>query len=135
MIPRDRLFGFVLCSLAAATAARAGDDALARPVMKPAPLEIPHTADLDLAQLAKKREHKPKNIENSQLLDLAPGLKPVVWPKASDVRSRIVTSELRNTPVVGWIAANLYRSRKDDGWCLELDPGQGEYLVFYRRNL
>ena len=135
MVPRDRLFGFVLCSLAAATAARAGDGALDRPVVKPAPMEIPHTIELDLAQLAKKRERKAKNIENHEFPELAPGLKPVVWPKASDVRSRIVTSELRHTPVVGWIAANLYRSKKDNGWCLEVDPGQGEYVVFYRRNL
>ena len=135
MILRDRLFGFVLCSLAAAAAARAGDDALERPVAKPAPLEIPHITELDLAQQAKKRERRPKNIENHQVLDLAPGLNPVVGPKASDVRSRILTPELRRTPVVGWIAENLYRSKKDNGWCLEVDPGEGEYVVFYRLNL
>jgi hypothetical protein len=33
------------------------------------------------------------------------------------------------------VAANLYRSRNDTGWCLEVDPGEGEYLVFYRLNL
>jgi hypothetical protein len=37
--------------------------------------------------------------------------------------------------VVGWVAANLYRSRKENGWCLEVDPGEGEYLVFYRLNV
>ena len=135
MILRDRLFGFVPCSLAAATAAHAGDDALERPVTKPAPLEIPHTTELDLAQQAKKRARKPRNIENHQFLDLTPGLKPVVWPKPSDVRARLVTPELRRTPVVGWIAENLYRSKKDNGWCLEVDPGEGEYVVFYRLNL
>ena len=135
MIPRGRLFGFVLCSLAAATAARAGDDALERPVAKSAPLEIPHTTNLELARQSKKRERRPRNIENHQFLDLAPGLKPVVWPKASDVRARLVTPELRKTPVVGWIAENLYRSKKDNGWCLEVDPGEGEYVVFYRLNL
>jgi hypothetical protein len=34
---------------------------------------------------------------------------------------------LRRTPVVGWIAEKLNRSKKDDGGCLELDPGEGEY--------
>ena len=51
------------------------------------------------------------------------------------MRARIVTPELRKTPVVGWIAENLYRSKKDNGWCLEVDPGEGEYVVFYRLNL
>lgn len=135
MIPRDRLFGFVLCCLVAAPAARAGDDANERPIAKAAPLEIPHTTELDLDEQAKKRERKPNNIENHEFLDLIPGLKPVVWPKPSDVRARIVTPELRKTPVVGWIAENLYRSKKDNGWCLEVDPGEGEYVVFYRLNL
>jgi len=135
MVPRDRLFGFVLCSLLAAAAARAGDDAHERPIAKPAPLEIPHTTELDLARQAKKRDRRPNNIENHQFLDLTPGLKPVVWPKASDIRARLVTPELRRTPLVGWIAENLYRSKKDNGWCLEVDPGEGEYVVFYRLNL
>ena len=51
------------------------------------------------------------------------------------MRARVLTPELKRTPLVGWIAANLYRSRKEDGWCLEVDPGEGEYLVFYRVNL
>ena len=50
----------------------------------------------------------------------------------SDVRARILTPELRSTPLVGWIAANLYRDKDEKGWCLEADPGQGEYIVFYR---
>ena len=48
---------------------------------------------------------------------------------------RILAPELRRTPVVGWIAANLYRDKRDTGWCLEVDPGEGEYVVFYRVNL
>ncbi|MDF3022426.1 MAG: hypothetical protein K0Q92_3729, partial [Steroidobacteraceae bacterium] len=24
------------------------------------------------------------------------------------------------------------RSKREKGWCLEVDPGEGEYLVFYR---
>ncbi len=135
MILRGRLFGFVLCSLVAAAAARAGDDAHERPTGTQAPLEIPHTAELDLALFAKKRNRRPNNIENHQFLDLVAGLEPVVWPKNTDMRSRIVTPQLRNTPLVGWIAENLYRSKKDNGWCLEVDPGEGEYVVFYRLNL
>lgn len=135
MILRGRLFGFVLCSLVAASAARAGDDALGRPIGAQAPLEIPHTAELELAMLVKKRNRRPHNIENHQFLDLVDGLEPVVWPKNTDMRSRLLTPQLRRTPLVGWIAENLYRSRKDNGWCLEVDPGEGEYVVFYRLNL
>lgn len=135
MILRGRLFGFVLCSLVAAAAARAGDDAHERPVGTQAPLVIPHMAELDLALFAKKRNRRPNNIENHQFLDLVAGLEPVVWPKNTDMRSRIVTPRLRNTPLFGWIAENLYRSKKDNGWCLEVDPGEGEYVVFYRLNL
>ena len=51
------------------------------------------------------------------------------------MRSRLLTPELRRTPLVGWIASNLYRSRKENGWCLEVDPGEGEYIVFYRVHL
>lgn len=133
MILRDRLFGFV-CILSLAPLAGAGDarDQAARAV---APLEIPHTTNLDLDFKARKRNRRPDNIESSQLLEATPGLEPFAWPRNSDMRARLVTPELRRTPVVGWIASNLYRSRRDSGWCLEVDPGDGEYLVFYRLNL
>jgi hypothetical protein len=129
MILRDRLFGFAL--LAFCAAALAQDP----PLRAAAPLEIPHSTNLDLDFKARKRNHRPGNIESSQLLESTPGLEPLVWPRNSDMRARLVTPGLRRTPVVGWIASNLYRSRKDSGWCLEVDPGDGEYLVFYRLNL
>ena len=112
--------------------ARAGDDDKARPSSTQAPLEIPHTLNLQLAEKARKRNRKSDNIESITLLDLNPGLRPVTWPKDNDIRARILTPELKSTPVVGWVAENLYRSKKDNGWCLEVDPGQGEYVVFYR---
>ena len=133
MMLRDRLFGFALGALSFAPLVIAGDD-LGRP-RRSAPLEIPHATNVDLDFRARKRSRRPENIERSQLLEATPGLEPLTWPRNSDVRARLVTPELRNTPVVGWIASNLYRSRKDTGWCLELDPGEGEYVVFYRRNL
>jgi hypothetical protein len=34
--------------------------------------------------------------------------------------------------VLGWLAENLYRSDKENGWCVEADPGEGEYVLFYR---
>jgi hypothetical protein len=129
------MFGFALSALAVSGLAVAGDDAIERPLRAAAPLEIPHSTNLELDFKSRKRSHRAANIERSQLLDVAPGLRPVVWPKASDMRSRLVTPELRRTPLVGWVAANLYRSRKDSGWCLEVDPGEGEYVVFYRLNL
>jgi hypothetical protein len=121
-----------LCVLAAMPLARAGDDALKRPINTAAPLEIPHSLNLVLAEMARKRNRKPDNIESHSFLDLTPGLNLVIWPKNSDVRARLVTPEIKRTPVVGWIAENLYRSKDENGWCLELDPGGGEYLVFYR---
>jgi hypothetical protein len=140
MILRGRMSGFAsgaltLCALAGAPLAAAGDDALERPLKLVAPLEIPHSTNLELDQRSRKRHRRPDNIESSQLLDSSPALKPLVWPRASDMRARLVTPEVRSTPVVGWVAANLYRSRKDSGWCLEVDPGEGEYVVFYRLNL
>jgi hypothetical protein len=133
MILRDRLVGFV-CMVSLAPFAGAGD-ARDRPARTTALLEIPHTTNLDLDARARKRTRRVGNIESSQLLESMPGLEPLVWPRNSDMRARLLTPELRGTPLVGWIASNLYRSRKDTGWCLEVDPGDGEYVVFYRLNL
>jgi hypothetical protein len=138
MIPRGRWSGFatgalVLGTLWSGPGAFAGD-AMDRPLRAVAPLEIPHTTNLDLDLKARKRDRRPENIESSQLLGVSPALKPVVWPKNSDMRARIMTPGLQRTPIVGWVAANLYRSRNDTGWCLEVDPGEGEYVVFYRLN-
>jgi hypothetical protein len=121
-----------LALVAVTPLARAGDDALERPLSYAAPLEIPHTLNLVLAEKARKRNRKPDNIERYDFLDLTPGLLPLTWPRNSDVRARLLTPELKRTPVVGWLAENLYRSKKDDGWCVEADPGEGEYMVFYR---
>ncbi|HET9472371.1 MAG TPA: hypothetical protein VFO82_00665 [Steroidobacteraceae bacterium] len=128
----DRKWAMALCLLAVMPLAHAGDDALERPIHTAAPVEIPHSLNLVLAELARKRNRKPDNIEGHSFLDLTPGLNPVIWPKNSDVRARLVTPEIKRTPVVGWIAENLYRSKNENGWCLEVDPGGGEYLVFYR---
>ncbi len=127
-----RMGAMMLCVLAVMPLARAGDDALKRPINTAAPLEIPHSLNLVLAEMARKRNRKPDNIESHSFLDLSPGLNPVIWPKNSDMRARFVTPEIKRTPLVGWIAENLYRSKDENGWCLELDPGGGEYLVFYR---
>jgi hypothetical protein len=121
-----------LALVAAVPFAHAGDDALERPIAAAAPMEIPHTLNLLLAEKSRKRNRRPDNIESHEFLVLTPGLRPLVWPKDSDIRARILTPELKRTPVVGWIAENLYRSKKDNGWCLEVDPGEGEYVVFYR---
>ena len=136
MIREGRLFGFALLAaplLGLSVSAAAGDK-LREPASKTAaPLAIPHTTDLELASRANKKR-SPGNIEKPDFLDLTPGLAPLTFPKNSDVRARILTPELRRTPVVGWIATNLYRDKSEKGWCLEADPGQGEYVVFYRLN-
>jgi hypothetical protein len=90
--------------------------------------------DMLLSEQARKRGRKRDHVESHDFLMLADGLRPVVWPKNDDVRARILTPEVKRTPVVGWIAENLYKSKKDNGWCLEVDPGEGEYIVFYRFN-
>jgi hypothetical protein len=134
MIPWVRRSGFVLIACFIAPLAGAGDEP-GRSHRFAAPLETPHATNVDLDSRARKRNRRPDNIERSQLLEVTPGLEPLTWPRNSDVRARLVTPELRRTPVVGWIASNLYRSRRDTGWCLEVDPGEGEYAVFYRLNL
>jgi hypothetical protein len=132
-----RMFGFASGLLATSLlalplCASAGDKL--RETAKPpaAPLEIPHTVNLEMAA---QKKRAPGNTEKSELLALTPGLEPLTFPKNSDVRALILTPRLRRTPLVGWIAENLYRGRDEKGWCVEADPGQGEYSVFYRLHL
>ncbi len=133
MIRMDRKIGFALCLVAFAGLACAGEGARDRRDAPTTPINNPHTTQLSLdAKGAKKRAPV---IEKPLFLDLKPGLAPMPFPKNTDVRARILTPELRRTPVVGWIATNLYRDEKDAGWCLEADPGEGEYIVFYRLHL
>jgi len=139
MIREGRMFGFALgllatCQLATPLRATAGDKTRDAVNTTAAPLAIPHTTDLELAARA-NRKRSPGNIEKPDFLEPTPGLKPLTFPKNSDVRARILTPELRRTPLVGWIATNLYRDKDEKGWCLEADPGQGEYIVFYRLHL
>jgi hypothetical protein len=133
MIREGRMFGFALGLLVAGPLVMAGDDTNKRPNTTAAPLEIPHTANLELAARGKKRASG--NLEKSEILDLDPALTPLPFPRNSDMRARLLTPELRRTPLLGWIAENLYRSKNEKGWCLEADPGQGEYVVFYRLHL
>ena len=127
----DRQIVAALVTLAMIPLAHARD-ALEQATVVRAPMEIPHTLNLVLADMARKRNRRPDNVESHSFLDLTPGLNPVIWPKNTDVRARLLTPEVRGTPLVGWIAENLYRSKDENGWCLELDPGGGEYVVFYR---
>ena len=136
MIREGRMFGFApgllaACLLAAPLHATAGDKMRQTASKTTAPLEIPHLVNLELAA---SRKRAPGNIEKSDFLGLSPGLLPLTFPKNTDMRARILTPEVRKTPLVGWLAANLYRDRNEKGWCLEADPGQGEYVVFYRLN-
>jgi hypothetical protein len=133
MVLRDRILMAAL-ALAAAPLAAAGDDAL-RTVTASAALTVPHTLQLELDFRARRKSRGAGLYESSEFLDLTPGLTPLRWPRNSDMRARLVTPELKRTPLVGWIAEHLYRSEKENGWCLEVDPGEGEYVVFYRVNL
>jgi hypothetical protein len=111
----------------------AGADAV--PSISASTLIIPHSLNLDLDYRARRRSRSPGNFESSAELDLPAGLQPIRWPRNSDMRARLLTPELKGTPLVGWIATNLYRSKRETGWCLEVDPGDGEYVVFYRVHL
>jgi hypothetical protein len=100
-----------------------------------APLANPHTQNLELDFRAKRRSRGAGNYESPDFLELRPGLAPLAWPRNGDMRARLLTPELKRAPLVGWIAANLYRSKRESGWCLEVDPGEGEYMVLYRVHL
>lgn len=132
MVLRDRVL-LALTAMLLAPCAMAGESASS--IAASAPLTNPHTLNLELDFHAKRRARYSGNYETSDFLDLTPGLQPLAWPRNSDMRARLLTPELRRTPLVGWIARNLYRSRKESGWCLEVDPGEGEYIVFYRVHL
>jgi hypothetical protein len=131
----DPRFAAAMVVIAISPWACAGEDRREPSGAQAAPLEIPHALNVLLAEMSRRQGRKPDNIESLQFLKLTPGLSPVVWPHNYDMRARILTPELKATPVFGWLAENLYRSRQDNGWSLELDPGGGEYLVFYRYHL
>ena len=132
MLPRVQTC-LLVAVLAAPPLVAAGEPASA--FAATASLVNPHTFELELDYRAKRRARGNGNLESPGLLDLSLALEPVRWPRNSDVRARLLTPELRRTPLVGWIASNLYRSRNESGWCVEVDPGEGEYLVFYRVHL
>jgi hypothetical protein len=132
---RYRRLTFTLALMAAAPFATADNDAFTGGVSLAAPLSVPHTTQLELDYRSRRRGRGIGTFERSDFLDLTPGLVPLAFPRDSDMRSRLLTPELKRTPVVGWIAENLYRSKRENGWCLEVDPGEGEYVVFYRLNL
>ena len=136
LLSTGRMFGFTKVLLATSLlsiplCASAGDK-LREPAKTTAALDNPHTVEL---QLAANKKRAPGNIEKSELLDLTPGLVPLTFPKNTDVRALILTPQLKRTPLVGWIATNLYRDPSEKGWCLEADPGQGEYVLRYRLHL
>ena len=127
----DRRVTAALAMLALTSLACAGDRTRPRSVTTAAPMEIPHTVNLVLAEHARKRNPKPANRVNSDFLVLTPGLLPVQWPSHTEtLRTSMLTPQLKSAPVVGWIAENLYRSKADNGWSVELDGG--EYQVLYR---
>jgi hypothetical protein len=106
-------------------------------IVSAAAVANPHTLNLELDHQARRRARAGRagTLEIPDFLDLTPGLQPLTWPRNGDMRARLLTPELRRAPLLGWIAENLYRSRRESGWCLEVDPGEGEYVVFYRVHL
>jgi hypothetical protein len=140
MILRDRAtracWALLIASSPLALPTASAGDSSSR-LVSTASLANPHTMNLELDYHAKRRARSRLGgaFESPDFLDPTPGLQPLAWPRNSDMRSRLLTPELRRAPLVGWIAENLYRSRRENGWCLEVDPGEGEYLVFYRVHL
>jgi hypothetical protein len=134
MILRDHRLALVVSLIALSPFAAAGESASS--IATTASVSNPHSLNLDLDYHAKRRARPNGNVEKSDFLLATPGLRPVKWPRRSDdLRAQLVTPELRRTPLVGWIATNLYRSKNENGWCVEADPGEGEYIVFYRLHL
>src|SRR5205085_1216932 len=123
---RALLIAALGCSLGVAPT-HAGENARAQPIAV-GPLILPHTTALELEWKLRKRARRPDNIERYDSLDFTRGFAPLVWPRNGDMRARLLTPALRRTSLVGWIAENLYRSRRESGWCLEVDPGEGEYV-------
>lgn len=133
MILRDHRLATFVAMLALAPFAAAGEPAAS--IAASAPLTIPHSLNLELDYRTGRRARGTGKVERHDFLLLPPGLRPVKWPRDDDVRALLVTPELRRTPIVGWIATNLYRGKNEKGWCVEADPGEGEYVVFYRFQL
>ena len=130
----ERAVAAALALLALTPIARAGDGPNARPVTTAAPLEIPHVMNRALAEKAHKAEGKRVGPVNNELSPLKLGLQPVQWPSNTDaLRANLLTPQLKSTPVIGWVAENLYRDKADNGWCVQLDGG--EYVVLYRYHL
>jgi len=134
MIRVGRRFGFAFGLLALSALATAGDETRDRVDKMEAPLEIPHTTDLEFADRANKK-HDSGTLEKTVLVEHTRGLSPLPFTRNSDIRARLLTPELRKTPLLGWLAENLYRGKDEKGWCIEADPGQSEYVVFYRLHL
>jgi hypothetical protein len=130
MILRDHRLALVVSMIALSPWAAAGESASS--IATTATLANPHSLNLELDYRAGRRARATGKIESYDFLLLSPQLRPVKWPREDDVRALLVTPELRRTPLVGWIATNLYRSKKENGWCVEADPSDGEYIVFYR---
>ncbi len=78
MIREGRMFGFALgllatCLLAVPLRASPATTRATRAITAAAPLEIPHTTNLELAARASKKR-APGNIEKPEFLDLDSGL-------------------------------------------------------------
>src|SRR4051812_8922754 len=127
----DRLLAAALVLVSLTPFARAGDTAEGSRTNQVS-LAIPHTINVLLDEQARRARHRTDNVEKADFLMPSPGLRPVTWPKNSDMRQRLLTTQVGTTPVVGWLAENIYRSKDDNGWCLEVDPGDSKYVVFYR---
>src|SRR4051794_808834 len=112
----DRLLAAALLLVSLTPFARAGDSAERASQV---PLAIPHTTNVLLDEQARRAaRHRADNVEKADFLIPTPGLRPVTWPKNSDMRQRLLPTQVGTTPVVGWLAENLYRSKNDNGWCL-----------------
>jgi hypothetical protein len=142
MIRTRRMIGLSVGLLVASLGSAVADErmaALAPPSLNPVQTEHTFNRDVRPRKQARKPAAPAANTQGSSLdqptVRPPVALAPIKWPKDSDIRHRIVTEEVRATPVFGWIAANLWRSRKENGWCLEVDPGDGEYMVLYRKHM
>lgn len=96
-----------------------------------APVQTEHALNLEF-DAKSHRSRRANDPDATLVVGNTSGLTPLTWPRSSDIRARLLATDLQRTPVIGWMAASLYRSRKEPGWCVEVDPGGNQYLIQYR---
>ena len=93
MILRDRRLALLLGLFALSATGAAGDAATS--MAAHSPLTIPHSLNLTSTTRPGDARGAAGNFESSAALDLPAGLQPLIWPRNSDMRARLLTPNSR----------------------------------------